>query len=82
MLIFNIQVRKEVFTPTERLEAGLAMNLVFAQIVQDVHSISCMRISKDDRMRMRSMLGQIHDILYFIMSLPECGKTYSDLFLN
>ena len=48
----------QIFTPTERIENPLVINLVFCQIVQDVYSKACIRIGKDDRMRMKSFLGK------------------------
>ncbi len=56
MLLFQI------FTPTERIENPLLVNLVFCQIVQDVFSKACIRINKDDRMRMKGYLGKDQNI--------------------
>lgn len=48
----------QVFTPTERIDNPLLITLVFCQVVQDVFSPACVRISKHDRMRIKSFLGE------------------------
>lgn len=48
----------QLFHPRERLENPTAQNLIFDQIVQDVYNPGCMRVSKDDRIKMRGMLGK------------------------
>ncbi|XP_064594768.1 unconventional myosin-XV-like isoform X2 [Liolophura sinensis] len=53
---WRLHVRKEVFFPNERLDNPLALHLVFCQIVQDVFNNGCIRINKDDRIKMRGML--------------------------
>jgi len=52
-----LEIRKEVFSPTEKLDNAALVNLIFCQIVQDVFAPSCIRISKDDTQRMRNMLN-------------------------
>ena len=54
---WRLEVRKELFAPTESVDSELMMDLLFAQVVQDVYDPACIRIGKEDRMRMRSMLG-------------------------
>ena len=44
--------------PGERLENSLALHLVFCQVVQDVYNNGCIRINKEDRIKMRGMLGE------------------------
>ncbi|XP_041362375.1 unconventional myosin-XV-like isoform X3 [Gigantopelta aegis] len=51
-----LQIRKEVFWPAEKLEKPLALHLIYCQIVQDVHNIGCIRISKEERTKMRGTL--------------------------
>ncbi len=75
MLLFQI------FTPTERIENPLLVNLVFCQIVQDVFSKACIRINKDDRMRMKSYLGKDQIIYIYkgftsITGLPQSWKKH------
>lgn len=48
----------QLFHPRERLENPTAQSLIFDQIVQDVYNPGCMRVSKDDRIKMRGMLGK------------------------
>lgn len=44
--------------PRERLENSLSLHLVFCQVVQDVYNGGCIRITKEQRIRMRGMLGK------------------------
>ncbi|XP_078318920.1 unconventional myosin-XV-like isoform X3 [Crassostrea virginica] len=53
---WTLNLRKEVFHPRERLENPMALHLVFCQVVQDVYNGGCVRINKEDRIKMRGML--------------------------
>ncbi|CAM1303396.1 Uncharacterised protein PB.4102, partial [Pycnogonum litorale] len=53
---WEIQIRKEVFSPLERIENPLALHLVFCQIVQDTCTNVCIRIGKEERRKMRQIL--------------------------
>ncbi|KAG1658544.1 putative ATP-dependent RNA helicase DDX5 [Nymphon striatum] len=53
---WTLQVRKEVFSPLERVENPLSLHLIFCQIVQDVYSNRCIRIGKEDRRKMKQIL--------------------------
>ncbi|XP_059156810.1 unconventional myosin-XV-like isoform X1 [Physella acuta] len=53
---WTINIRKEVFWPSEKLESPLALHLIYCQIVGDVYNNGCVRINKDQRVKMRSML--------------------------
>ncbi|ELU02236.1 hypothetical protein CAPTEDRAFT_227847 [Capitella teleta] len=53
---WTLEVRKEVFTPTEQIENPAVLNLIFAQVVMDVFATACLRIRKEDRLKMRSTL--------------------------
>jgi len=44
--------------PRERLENTLSMHLVFCQVIQDTYNGGCIRITKEQRIRMRGMLGK------------------------
>ena len=55
---WRLEVRKEIFAPSETVESDAIMDLLFAQVVQDIYDLACIRIGKEDRMRMRSMLGR------------------------
>ena len=56
--------------PGERLENSLALHLVFCQVVQDVYNNGCIRINKEDRIKMRGMLGvfKVSSILFTTLS--------------
>ncbi|KAH9502357.1 hypothetical protein Btru_073529 [Bulinus truncatus] len=53
---WTLQIRKEVFWPSEKLEKPLALHLIYCQVVSDVYNQACVRITKDQRIKMRSML--------------------------
>ncbi|KAI8796897.1 unconventional myosin-XV isoform X2 [Biomphalaria glabrata] len=53
---WTLQVRKEVFWPSEKLEKPLTLHLIYCQIVSDVYNLACVRITKEQRIKMRSML--------------------------
>ena len=46
-----LKIRKEVFSPSESVHSPLAINLIFCQIVTDVFSPLCIRLSTQDRSR-------------------------------
>ncbi|ESO87136.1 hypothetical protein LOTGIDRAFT_229291 [Lottia gigantea] len=53
---WKLHVRKEVFLPQEKLDNQLALHLIYCQVVQDVFNNACIRITKDDKVKMRSTL--------------------------
>ncbi|XP_046399408.1 unconventional myosin-XV isoform X2 [Ischnura elegans] len=53
---WKLHIRKEVFSPNESLNNPLALHLVFCQIVKDIFSPSCIRISREEHNKMRKML--------------------------
>jgi myosin-15 len=55
---WTIEVRKEVFSPAEKLESPTLINMIFIQIVVDVANEDCIRIGKDDRVRMVNLLDR------------------------
>eukprot|EP00057_Strongylocentrotus_purpuratus_P022213 XP_011676687.1 PREDICTED: unconventional myosin-XV isoform X1 [Strongylocentrotus purpuratus] len=55
---WNLTIRKEVFTPGERLGNPTAQQLIFSQIVLDVFSNSCIRMRKGEKRLMTSLLDK------------------------
>jgi hypothetical protein len=55
---WRLRVRKELFSPTERFASGAQLTLVFLQVVRDVHSPHCARLSSTERAQLRSLLQQ------------------------
>ncbi|XP_065335143.1 unconventional myosin-XV isoform X4 [Cloeon dipterum] len=53
---WKLHIRKEVFSPNEVLSNPLALHLIFCQVVQDALSLACIRISREERNKMRKML--------------------------
>lgn len=55
----------QVFWPSERLDNSTILHLVYCQVVQDVFNNACVRISKEQRIKMRSMLGECGENTHF-----------------
>ncbi|XP_038064735.1 unconventional myosin-XV-like [Patiria miniata] len=53
---WRLHIRKEVFTPGERLENPMAQQLVFYQIVADTFSKSCIRMSMEEKRQVKAVL--------------------------
>ncbi|PVD39191.1 hypothetical protein C0Q70_01819 [Pomacea canaliculata] len=54
---WSLLIRKEVgVLASERLDNSTILHLVYCQVVQDVFNNACVRISKEQRIKMRSML--------------------------
>merc|ERR1712083_457942 len=60
---WTLKIRKEVFSPSETVHSPLAINLIFCQIVTDVFSPLCIRLSSEDRSRMKTLLDEYRYIL-------------------
>ena len=55
---WTLKIRKELFSPSETVTSPLAINLIFCQIVTDVFSPLCIRLSPEDRSRMKTLLDE------------------------
>ncbi|KAM4632500.1 unconventional myosin-XV [Discoglossus pictus] len=55
---WRIYIRKEVFYPRDSFNNPLILDLIFKQIINDTLSESCIRITKEERQKMRSMLAE------------------------
>lgn len=47
----------QYFTPAEKIENPLAMNLVFGQIRQDTFQKVCVRMTNQEQQKMKAMFG-------------------------
>ncbi|XP_043211488.1 unconventional myosin-XV-like [Amphibalanus amphitrite] len=56
---WKLDVRKEVFSPTEDVTNATALHLVFCQIVQDVFNPACIRISHAERAEAKQKLDDL-----------------------
>ena len=65
---WTLKIRKEVFSPSEQVHSPLAINLIFCQIVTDVFSPLCIRLSSEDRSRMKTLLDEYNINLKNIFS--------------
>ncbi|XP_068102481.1 unconventional myosin-XV [Hyperolius riggenbachi] len=55
---WKIYIRKEVFYPRDSFNNPLILDLVFKQVINDTLCESCIRITKEERQRMRSLLAE------------------------
>ncbi|XP_057186832.1 unconventional myosin-XV-like [Triplophysa rosa] len=55
---WRIYLRKEVFYPKDTWNHPLVLDLIFKQIVNDTFTEACVRITKDERQKMKSLLAQ------------------------
>ncbi|KAA0722587.1 Unconventional myosin-XV [Triplophysa tibetana] len=55
---WRMYLRKEVFYPKDTWNHPLVLDLIFKQIVNDTFTEACVRITKDERRKMKSLLAQ------------------------
>ncbi|KAL7852962.1 hypothetical protein SRHO_G00187470 [Serrasalmus rhombeus] len=55
---WKIYLRKEVFYPKDSWNHPLVLNIIFKQIVNDTFSEACVRITKDERLKMKALFMQ------------------------
>eukprot|EP00079_Xenopus_tropicalis_P038968 XP_017952739.1 PREDICTED: unconventional myosin-XV [Xenopus tropicalis] len=54
---WRIYIRKEVFYPRDSFNNPLILDLIFKQIINDTLTENCIRLSKEERQKMRSLLA-------------------------
>ncbi|CAH8547863.1 unnamed protein product [Heterobilharzia americana] len=59
---WTIQLRKEFITPSERIKTSLILNLVFHQIVADIKDETNLRLNRNDRTQLLSVIGPYYNI--------------------
>ncbi|KAM7152514.1 unconventional myosin-XV [Macrochelys suwanniensis] len=55
---WKIYIRKEVFYPKDNFSNPLLLDLIFRQIFHDTLSDACLRITPEERLRMRSLFAE------------------------
>ncbi|XP_043925992.1 unconventional myosin-XV [Protopterus annectens] len=55
---WKIYIRKEVFYPKDSFNNPLVLDLIFKQIITDTFSEACIRITKEERMKMKTLLAE------------------------
>ncbi|XP_032896838.1 unconventional myosin-XV [Amblyraja radiata] len=55
---WNICARKEVFYPNDNFHSPVVLDLIFRQIIYDTFSETCVRLNKEQQMKMRSLLAE------------------------
>ncbi|XP_042293750.1 unconventional myosin-XV [Sceloporus undulatus] len=55
---WRIYLRKEVFYPKENINNPLLLDLLFRQIFSDTQSDACLRISQEERLRMKALFAE------------------------
>ncbi|XP_048465678.1 unconventional myosin-XV [Rhincodon typus] len=54
----DLCIRKEVFYPKESFHSPVILDLIFRQIVSDTFSETCVRLNKEEQMKMKSLLAE------------------------
>ncbi|XP_029285862.1 unconventional myosin-XV [Cottoperca gobio] len=55
---WRLYLRKEVFNPKDSFNNPLVLDLIFKQIVNDTLSEACVRITRDERQRMKALFAK------------------------
>ncbi|XP_058510682.1 unconventional myosin-XV [Solea solea] len=53
---WKLYMRKEVFYPKETLNNPLSLDLIFRQVIHDTFSEACIRITQEERQKMKALL--------------------------
>ncbi|CAH1793641.1 unnamed protein product [Owenia fusiformis] len=72
---WELLVRKEVFSPNEKLDNPLALTLTMCQIVMDVYEYPCIRLNREEKVKMRHLLESHNVTVENMTSSNHKGQT-------
>ncbi|XP_029433068.1 unconventional myosin-XV [Rhinatrema bivittatum] len=55
---WKIYIRKEVFYPKDSFKHPLVLDLIFKQVLHDTLSDACIRITKEEKLKMKALLAE------------------------
>lgn len=61
-----------MFSPTEKVETTVAIDLIFLQIVKDFKSANCIRLSDADKIQLKTFLDS--KSLTSALMIQQCGS--------
>uniref|UniRef100_A0AAX7UBA0 Myosin XVAb n=1 Tax=Astatotilapia calliptera TaxID=8154 RepID=A0AAX7UBA0_ASTCA len=59
---WRLYLRKEVFYPKDSFNSPLVLDLIFKQIVNDTLSEACVRVTRDERQKMKALFGSLQNM--------------------
>lgn len=68
---WKFNLRKEVFTPNEKLENPSSIDLIFNQVVKDCKAASHPRMTEEEQTELSQFLGMIKELVDMIFGSPS-----------
>jgi myosin XV len=64
---WKLRMRKEVFSPNETITTPLLINLIFSQILRDISSNISIRMTQNDKNKMKKFLSKFRFFFSFLI---------------